>query len=55
MKDGVLSATFQYPTGGKEAIENALKILNAEGREEYHARHPHLHAGHTVSQGGKEL
>ncbi len=27
---GILSATFQYPTGGAEAIDAALKILNGE-------------------------
>lgn len=30
VRDGVLTATFEYPTGGKEAIENALKILAGE-------------------------
>ncbi len=27
---GILSATFQYPTGGAEAIDSALKILKGE-------------------------
>ena len=27
---GILSATFQYPTGGAEAIDTALKILKGE-------------------------
>jgi ribose transport system substrate-binding protein len=30
VKQGVLDATFQYPTGGAEAIETALKILKGE-------------------------
>ncbi len=30
VKEGLLTATFQYPTGGAEAIETALKILNAQ-------------------------
>lgn len=30
VKDGVLSATILYPTGGAEAIDIALKILKAE-------------------------
>jgi ribose transport system substrate-binding protein len=30
VKDGLLTATFQYPTGGAEAIETALKILKKE-------------------------
>lgn len=28
VKQGILSASFEYPTGGKEAIETALSILN---------------------------
>jgi ribose transport system substrate-binding protein len=28
--EGRLTATYVYPTGGKEAIDNALKILNGE-------------------------
>ncbi|MDO8587869.1 MAG: substrate-binding domain-containing protein [Armatimonadota bacterium] len=30
VKDGVLAATFQYPTGGAEAIDSALRILKDE-------------------------
>jgi len=30
VKQGILAASFQYPTGGKEAIDNALKILKGE-------------------------
>lgn len=30
VSQGILSATFQYPTGGAEAIETALKILGGE-------------------------
>jgi len=30
VKEGLLTATFQYPTGGAEAIECALKILRGE-------------------------
>jgi ribose transport system substrate-binding protein len=30
VKQGILDATFQYPTGGAEAIETALKILKGE-------------------------
>lgn len=28
VSQGVMSASFEYPTGGKEAVENALEILN---------------------------
>jgi ribose transport system substrate-binding protein len=30
VEQGILDATFQYPTGGAEAIENALKILDGQ-------------------------
>ncbi len=30
VNQGILSASFEYPTGGKEAIETAMKILNDE-------------------------
>ena len=30
VKQGVLEATFEYPTGGREAIETALRILKGE-------------------------
>jgi ribose transport system substrate-binding protein len=30
VRQGVLSASFEYPTGGKEAIETAVKILRGE-------------------------
>lgn len=30
VKDKVLAATFIYPTGGKEAVQNAFRILNHE-------------------------
>jgi ABC-type sugar transport system substrate-binding protein len=30
VKDGILKATFTYPTGGKEAVQYAMKILEGE-------------------------
>ena len=30
VKQGILSASFEYPTGGREAIETALSILNGK-------------------------
>jgi len=30
VKQGILAASFEYPTGGKEAIETALEILNGK-------------------------
>jgi ribose transport system substrate-binding protein len=30
VRQGILAASFEYPTGGKEAIENALEILSGK-------------------------
>jgi len=30
VRQGILDATFQYPTGGSEAVETALRILRGE-------------------------
>jgi ribose transport system substrate-binding protein len=30
VKQGILGVSFEYPTGGREAIETALKILGGE-------------------------
>jgi ribose transport system substrate-binding protein len=30
VRQGVLAATFEYPTGGREAVQNALKLLRHE-------------------------
>ncbi|MCX5789850.1 MAG: substrate-binding domain-containing protein [Elusimicrobia bacterium] len=30
VKQGLLEASFEYPTGGKEAVENAMKILGGK-------------------------
>ena len=30
VKQGILDATFQYPTGGADAIDTALKVLKGE-------------------------
>ncbi|HLA40874.1 MAG TPA: hypothetical protein VJ417_12810, partial [Candidatus Glassbacteria bacterium] len=30
VRQGILGASFEYPTGGREAIETALKILGGQ-------------------------
>ena len=55
VKDGILAATFQYPTGGKEGILNALKILNHEQVEKNITLGTRIYTAETISQGGKEL
>lgn len=55
VKDGILDATFQYPTGGAEAIDTALKILNKEKVPKEITLGSRLFDKETVAQGGKEL
>lgn len=55
VKDGILSATLQYPTGGKEAIENALKILRGEQVPKNIVLGTRLFTPENVDQGGEEI
>lgn len=55
VKDGLLSATFQYPTGGKEAIETALKILKGEKVEKNVTLGTRIFTPENVAKGGEEL
>jgi ribose transport system substrate-binding protein len=55
VKEGILDATFQYPTGGAEAIDTALKILEGEKVPQKITLGSRLFDKETVDQGGKEL
>lgn len=55
VKDGVLAATFQYPTGGKEAIETALKILKGEKVEKNITLGTRIFTKENVDKGGEAL
>jgi ribose transport system substrate-binding protein len=55
VQQGILDATFQYPTGGKEAIDTALKILKGESVPKEIVLGTRLFDKTTVAQGGKEL
>ncbi len=55
VKDGVLTATFQYPTGGKEAIDTALKILKGEQVEKTITLGTRIFTADNVDAGGEEL
>jgi len=55
VKEGILDATFQYPTGGAEAIDTALKILSGEKVPKEITLGSRLFDKETVNQGGKEL
>ena len=55
VQQGILSATFQYPTGGAEAIDTALKILNGETVPKKIVLGSRVFDQETVAQGGRAL
>lgn len=55
VKDGILTATFQYPTGGEEAIDTALKILKKEPFEKNVTLGTKIFTKDTVDKGGEAL
>ena len=52
---GILDATFQYPTGGMEAIDNALKILRGESVPKEITLGSRVFDKENVAAGGVEL
>lgn len=55
VKEGILDATFQYPTGGAEAIDAALKILKGESVPKEITLGSRVFDKANVNQGGEEL
>lgn len=55
VKNGLLAATFQYPTGGKEAIEVVLKVLNGESVEKTITLGSRVFTKDNVDAGGEAL
>ena len=55
VQQGVLDATFQYPTGGAEAIDTALKILKGEAVPKEITLGSRVFDKSNVAQGGQEL
>lgn len=52
---GILSASFEYPTGGKEAIETALKILNGQSVPKEITLNSRVFTKENINKGGKFL
>src|SRR5579859_5956064 len=52
---GILDATFQYPTGGAEAINAALKILDGQTVPKEITLGSRVFDKETIAQGGQEL
>ncbi len=55
VQQGILSATFQYPTGGAEAIETALKVLQGEAVPKKITLGSRVFDQETIAQGGRAL
>jgi ribose transport system substrate-binding protein len=55
VKQGILDATFQYPTGGDVAIETALKILTKQPFEKEIVLGSRLFTKETIADGGRPL
>jgi len=55
VQQGIINATFRYPTGGAEAIAAALKILHGEQVPKEIVLGTRLFDKTTVAQGGQEL
>ncbi len=55
VRQGILNATFQYPTGGKEAIEVALKIFRGQQVPKTITLGSRLFTRENVDQGGEPI
>lgn len=55
VQQGILDATFQYPTGGAEAIDNALKILKGETVPKEITLGSRCFDKDNIAQGGQKL
>lgn len=55
VRQGVLQASFEYPTGGREAIQTALKILNGEEVPKEITLRSRVFTKENIDDGGKWL
>lgn len=55
VKQGILQASFEYPTGGKEAISTALDILNGRDVPKEITLASRVFTTETIAQGGQLL
>jgi ribose transport system substrate-binding protein len=55
VKEGLLDATFLYPTGGPEAVDLALRILGGEKPPRKIVLGTRLYTKDNVAQGGEEI
>ena len=55
VKDGILTATFQYPTGGDVGVETALKVLNGQEVPKNITLGTRIFTKDNVDQGGEAI
>jgi len=55
VSQGILNATFQYPTGGAQAIDTALKILHGDPVPKEITLNTRLFTKDNVEQGGEAI
>ena len=55
VKEGILDATFLYPTGGREAIDAGLKLLGGQKLEQRMVLGTRLFTRENVASGGQEI
>lgn len=55
VKQGILQASFEYPTGGKEAISTVLDILNGRDVPKEITLASRVFTAETINQGGQLL
>ncbi len=55
VKQGILNATFEYPTGGATAIETALKILHKQDVPKEITLGSRLFTKENVEAGGEPI
>jgi ribose transport system substrate-binding protein len=55
VKEGILDATFAYPTGGAEAVELAAKVLAGEPAPKRITLGTRLYSKDNIDRGGDEI
>jgi ribose transport system substrate-binding protein len=55
VRQGILAASFEYPTGGKEAIETALRILKGERVPKEFTLRSRIFTPENIKTGGEWL
>jgi ribose transport system substrate-binding protein len=55
VKQGILAASFEYPTGGREAVETALKILSGQSVPKEIILDSRVFTPENIDQGGQWL